>query len=111
VTESTVQGAIRSEWHALYKGYNTGNGYARMASFAARKTPYGFACPAMSAQTRSRRASRKALIRSAGNAGQTVFGVSRKKPGRSAAARVSPLGKDAAIPGEACLTAKRFPTR
>ena len=50
-------------------------------------------------------------IRSAGNAGQAVFCASRKKPGRSAAARVSPLGKDAAIPGEACLAAKRFPAR
>jgi hypothetical protein len=66
VTESTVQGAIRSEWQALYKDCNA----------------------VMSTQTRSRRASRKALIRG-----------------------VRPLGKGAAIPGESCLAAKRFPTR
>lgn len=66
VSEPTVQGATRSEWPALYKGRNA----------------------AMSAQARSRRASRTAFI-----------------------CGVMSLDKDAAIACEPCLAAKRCPAR
>ena len=61
-----MQGAIRREWHALYKDRNT----------------------AMASWGRSLRASQEAAIR-----------------------YVMPLGKDAAIPGEASLAANRFLVR
>ncbi len=65
----------------------------------------------LSTQAHSRRASRKALICSAGNDGLAVFGASRKEPDQSAVARFSALGKAISIPCERCLAAKRFPTR